>query len=70
MVSNKFRKFFTNDNIITFRISIFEYKLDVDPSNHHLVVPLSFVWNPESLSERKKKTKENDFLIFGFIVKI
>ena len=30
---------------------------------------LSYVWYPASTKERKKNAKENEFLIFGFIMK-
>ena len=29
---------------------------------------LGSVWNPKNTRERKKNIKENDFLMFGFIV--
>ena len=34
-----------------------------------LLVYMSYTWNPKSARERKKNTKENDFLMFGFTLK-
>ena len=48
--------------------SFFSIPCELNVSVFH-VGHFGLVWNPESIMERKKNIKKNDFLMFGFIVK-
>ena len=34
-----------------------------------IIIFLGYVWFPENIRERKKSIEENDFFIFGFLIK-